>query len=229
MQLQRGTQLPHLYMHSNHTWLFCPWGQASLSTLIKKNHAHGIKLEMGLQDVKVAIAVYCWCVCTAPLHWDSEFEWVSDFCFSLCTVPASHISCVRVRFSVWITSPRVNAEVRMWDSGVGKYVQANRWAWRSRVIISKRFRVWDIWSTPEWSLPRQLRQVDNAMQVNIWTCQMHTLAGVSGFALSRAHQTCCYKWVHCTTWPEVGSRRGFGQWLQLMCCTNLLLRVRVFL
>jgi len=41
--------------------------------------------------------------------------------------------------------------------------------------------------------------------------------------------TDCYDWVHCTTQPEVGFQRGFGQWLQLMCCTNLLLWYWVFL
>jgi len=32
----------------------------------------------------------------------------------------------------------------------------------------------------------------------------------------------CYEWVHCTTWLEIGFQRGFGQWLQLMHCANLL-------
>ena len=39
----------------------------------------------------------------------------------------------------------------------------------------------------------------------------------------------CYKWVHCTTWPEIRFWRGFGQWLQLMHCANLLLQIRVCL
>ena len=44
------------------------------------------------------------------------------------------------------------------------------------------------------------------------------------------HVSSCYKWVHCTTQLEVGSQRGFGQWLQLVHCTNLLLlQVWVFL
>ena len=28
--------------------------------------------------------------------------------------------------------------------------------------------------------------------------------------------------MHCTTQPEIGLQRGFGQWLQLMHCANLL-------
>ena len=39
----------------------------------------------------------------------------------------------------------------------------------------------------------------------------------------------CYEWVHCTTQLEVGFQRGFGQWLQLVCCSILLLQVWVFL
>jgi len=35
--------------------------------------------------------------------------------------------------------------------------------------------------------------------------------------------------LHCTTRPEIGLQRGFGQWLQLVHCANLLLWVRVFL
>jgi len=34
--------------------------------------------------------------------------------------------------------------------------------------------------------------------------------------------TSCYKWVHCTTRPVIRFRRGFGQWLQLVHCANLL-------
>ena len=39
----------------------------------------------------------------------------------------------------------------------------------------------------------------------------------------------CYEWVHHTTWLKVGCQRGFRQWLQLVCCANLLLWVQVFL
>ena len=35
--------------------------------------------------------------------------------------------------------------------------------------------------------------------------------------------------MHCTTQPEIGFQRGFGQLLQLVRCANLLLQVRVFL
>jgi len=40
--------------------------------------------------------------------------------------------------------------------------------------------------------------------------------------IESSHRIKCYEWVHCTTRPEIGFRRGFTQWLQLVHCANLL-------
>ena len=47
--------------------------------------------------------------------------------------------------------------------------------------------------------------------------------------IAKISEDICYESVHCTTQPEVRFQREFGQQLQLVHCTYLLLQVWIFL
>jgi len=68
---------------------------------------------------------------------------------------------------------------------------------------------------------RQLDQVEHTFDKGAWAVMPSLCQGWKIYV--------CDKLVHCTTQSEVRIWRGFGQWLQLIHCANLLSCIQVFL
>ena len=90
-----------------------------------------------------------------------------------------------------------------------------------------------VWTRLNSSTPGD---IPNCTSLENWTSLLCKTVNGTGMSPSQSQvllllswlPLLCYKWVHCTTWPEIRFQRGFGQWLQLVGCTNLLLWVWVF-
>ena len=98
----------------------------------------------------------------------------------------------------------------------------------------RRLRRTDLPSLEQWPMHIRHMSIPSHLQPMPWQASRERLQNQPHYRQrqrnlmmkdGRDHvglEALCYESVHCTTWPEIGFQRGFGQWLQLMRCANLL-------